>query len=206
MTTQVQVIGAGGHARVVISTLGEAGYDVVAAWDDDPATWGTRCLGVEIRGGLAELRARPAMPAIVAIGDNRTRARVVASLDLPWLVAVHPRAWVDRTAQLGPGTVVFAGAIVQPQAVIGAHAIVNTAATVDHDCQIGDFAHLGPGTHLCGNVAIGTGALLGVGACARPGGSVGAWATIGAGGIVVGAIAAGVIAVGVPAKPRVEGR
>ena len=206
MTAQAQVIGAGGHARVVITTLGEAGFEVVAVRDDDPATWGTRCLGIEIRGGLAELRARPPLPAIVAIGDNRTRARVVASLALPWAVAVHPRAWVDRTAQLGPGTVVFAGAIVQPQAVIGAHAIVNTAATVDHDCRIGDFAHLGPGTHLCGNVAIGSGALVGVGACARPGASVGDWATIGAGGVIAGTIAAGVTAIGVPARALPERR
>jgi len=204
--SQAQVIGAGGHARVVISTLVDAGHDVIALWDDDPKSWGTTRLEVPVRGGLDELRAQPSQWTVIAIGDNRTRSRIAATLELPWLTVVHSRAWVDRTAKLGAGTVVFAGAIVQPQAEIGAHAIINTAATVDHDCRVGDFAHLGPGVHLCGNVAVGEGALVGVGACARPGSRIGAWATIGAGGAVAGDIAPGVTAVGVPARSVSENR
>ncbi len=202
----VQVIGAGGHARVVISTLREAGHTVTAVWDDDPATWGTRCLDAPIRGGLAELATQPALPTVIAVGNNRARAAIAATLELPWSSVVHPRAWVDRTARLGAGTVVFAGAIVQPQVEIGAHAIVNTAASIDHDCRIGDHAHIGPGVHLCGDVVVGAGTLPGVSSCARPGARIGEWAIVGAGSVVVRSVASNTTVVGVPATPIAERR
>lgn len=198
MATRVQVIGAGGHAKVVIATLLDLGVEVTAVWDDAPSA--PACLGVPVRGKVAE--ADPAIPAILAIGDNRARARLAGALALPWHVAVHPTAYVHATASLGPGTVVFAGAIVQPGAVIGAHAIINTAASIDHDCRLGDFVHVAPGVHLSGAVALDDGVLIGVGACAKPGARVGAWSVIGAGAAVVSAIPAEVTAVGVPARVK----
>ncbi len=58
---------------------------------------------------------------------------------------------------------VFAGALVQPDAVIGDHVIVNTGATIDHDRIVDDCAHLAPGVHLAGSVQVGEGAFLGIG-------------------------------------------
>ncbi len=198
MRLQVQVLGGGGHAKVVVSTLEQAGHEVVAVWDDDPARRGTRILGVKVAGTIAESPAD--VPTVIGIGDNRARARVAAAYERPWLSVVHPRAWVHSSATLGRGTVVFAGAIVQPEALLGAHVIVNTGASVDHDCRIADHVHLGPGVRLCGAVKLGEGALLGVGAVARPGAEVGAWATVGAGAVVIQPVDAGATVVGAPAR------
>lgn len=199
MTRRAQVLGAGGHARVVIATLQDSGVDVVAVWDDDAARHGSLLDGVEIRGAIAD--AAPDLDTIVAIGANRARA-AVGSRSLRWGTAVHPTAYVHRSARLGPGTVVFAGAIVQPGAVLGAHVIVNTGASVDHDCQVGDYVHLAPGVRLCGNVSVGEGALIGVGAVARPGAEVGPWATVGAGAVVIERVPPETVVYGVPARPR----
>src|SRR5687767_3441040 len=70
------VIGAGGHAKVVISTLEAAGHKVTGVYDDDRAKWGTQILGVRVRGGLAQLGFGFRGQAVIAIGDNATRARV----------------------------------------------------------------------------------------------------------------------------------
>jgi sugar O-acyltransferase (sialic acid O-acetyltransferase NeuD family) len=196
----VQVLGAGGHARVVVATLLDLGHNVSSVWDDDPRSHGTTCLGVAIRGAIGE--APRDVETVIAVGSNAARARLAREHGFPWASAVHPRAYVHPTAQIGAGSVVFAGAIVQPQAVLGDHVIVNTAASVDHDCRLGDFVHIGPGVHLCGDVRIDEGALLGVGAVARPGTRIGAWATVGAGAVVVEAVAAGATAIGVPARSR----
>src|SRR5262249_58040314 len=112
-----------------------------------------------------------------------------------------PTAWVHPSVTIGAGTVIFAGAVIQPDATIGAHVIVNTRASIDHDCVLGDFVHVAPGVGLAGNVTLEEGAFLGIGAAAVPGSRVGAWATVGAGGVVIQPIAAGVTAVGVPARP-----
>ena len=61
------------------------------------------------------------------------------------------------------GSVIFAGAVVQPGTTLGRHAILNTGCSVDHDCLLGDHVHLCPGTHLAGTVRVGAGTMLGAG-------------------------------------------
>lgn len=196
----VVVIGSGGHAKVVIATVRAAGGDVVSAWDDDEARWGQEVLGVPIKGPISA-EAIGGSPAIVAIGDNRTRGSVAAALRATWITACHPSAVVHPSSSLGPGTVVFAGCVVQPDTTIGAHSIINTGASVDHDCIIGDFVHVGPGVRLCGGVTVDEGVLLGVGAKVAPNVELGPWSTAGAGAVCVVDVTGETTVVGVPARP-----
>jgi sugar O-acyltransferase (sialic acid O-acetyltransferase NeuD family) len=201
-TDALGVIGARGHAKVLIAAARAAGFDVGAAFDDDPALAGGAVLGVPVRGVVSAAAGWPG-PLVVAIGDNAIRKRLVLALGARrWASVVHPRAWVHESVRIGAGSVVFAGAIVQPDAVLGDHAIVNTAASVDHDCRIGDFGHVGPGAHLSGSTILEDGAFLGTGSATRQGVRIGAWTTVGVGGVVVRDLPPGVVAVGVPARPR----
>lgn len=200
--SEVVVMGAGGHAKVVISTLQAAGHTVVAAYADDEARWGCEILGVPVRGPLAAAGEAGVASGVIAIGCNETRKKVARVVNLRWLTVVHPAAWVAPDAQLGEGTVVLAGAIVQPGCVVGRHVIINTAATIDHDCVIKDCAHIAPGVHLAGNVRVGEGAFLGIGCTAIPSRKIGAWTIVGAGAVVVRDLGDGVIAYGVPARAK----
>ena len=198
------VVGAGGHAKVVLATLRALGVPVAGLLDDSPAARGREVLGAGVLGPSA-LLAEHAGPAVLAVGSNVARQRLAeAFAGAEWLVAVHPRAVVHESVRLGEGAVVFAGAVVQPDAVIGRHAVVNTGATVDHDCVLGDYAHVAPGVHLSGGVRVGEGGFLGVGACAAPGVTVGAWGVVGAGAAVVRDLPPGATSVGVPARPLVR--
>ena len=123
--------------------------------------------------------------SVVAIGHNKTRKRVAeteAAGD-SFLTLVHPFSWVADDAQIGEGTVVMAGVVVQPRCVIGRHVILNTGCSVDHDCRIGDYAHIAPGVHLCGGVTVGEGALMGVCSCAVPEAKILAWSLVKAGSV-----------------------
>jgi len=197
---EIVIVGAGGHAKVVIATIRAAGGEVVAAYDDDEGRWGSRVLGVTIRGTASEAELS-GVPAVIAIGDNRARQTVADQIPADWMTVLHPSAIVHPSASIGRGTVVFAGTVIQPEAAVGDHVIVNTAASIDHDCNIGDFVHLGPGARLCGGVTVREGALLGVGAKVAPGVSIGPWATVGAGGVCVTDVAESSTVVGVPARP-----
>jgi sugar O-acyltransferase (sialic acid O-acetyltransferase NeuD family) len=198
----IAVIGAGGHAKVVIATLQALGIKVGAVFDDDPRRWQTTILDVAVRGPISALMETDYRAAIITIGNNGVRERVSEELkNLEWLTAIHPQSYVHPSVQIAEGTVVSAGAVIQPDVIIGSHVIVNTGATVDHDCVLGDYVHLAPGTHLAGGVQVGRGAFLGIGAVVIPYRRIGDWATIGAGGVVVKDIADNVTAVGVPATP-----
>lgn len=198
----VIVIGGGGHARVLISTLKGVGWSVEAIYDDDAATWGKDVFGVRVVGPISALTDFGGRPGLLAIGECATRKAVAGQLELRWVTLVHTRAYLDPDATAGPGTVLCAGAVVQPGAILGSHVIVNTGATVDHDCKVGDFAHIAPGSHLGGSVRVGTGTLIGLGAAVAPGVAIGDWSVVGAGAVVVRDIPAGVVAFGAPAKAR----
>jgi len=199
---KIFILGAGGHAKVVLSVAQACGRRVTALLDDAPAKHGTQVLGVPVAGDLARLPDH--VQAIAGIGLNATRRAIIVRLATftNWLTLIHPRAWVAPGVEIGPGTVIMAGSIVQPGSKIGAHSIINTGAIVDHDCIIGDFTHVAPGAHICGGVQIDEGAFVCVGASIAPYLKIGAWSVIAAGAVVLQNIASQVLTAGVPAKTK----
>ena len=198
----VLVVGAGGHAKVVIATLRALEIDIAGCLDDDPDRVGQTVLGVTVLGPIERVNTHGGQ-VVLGIGDNAVRRQLVDEyLDVEWISVVHPAATVHDSVELGHGTVVFAGAVLQPDVQVGRHAIVNTSSSIDHDCRVGDFAHLAPGVHLSGGVTIEEGGFLGVGSCAVPGTTIGAWGVVGAGAIVIHDLPPNVTSVGMPARPR----
>jgi len=197
---KVAVIGAGGHAKVVIATILACGHEVACAFDDDGAKSGRLLLGVPVTGDASAVE-RAVANGMLAVGNNRTRMALAPRFEkLIWITAVHPSSTVHASTFVGAGTVVFAGAVIQPEVVIGGHVIVNTGAVIDHDCVIGDFAHIAPGAVLAGGARVGVGSLVGLGSRVLPGITVGSWATVGAGAVVTRDVADGTTVVGVPAS------
>jgi sugar O-acyltransferase (sialic acid O-acetyltransferase NeuD family) len=198
----LHVLGAGGHAKVVIATARAAGYTSIEVHDDSDDRQGTMLLGIPVTGGLGAILEAPDALAVLAIGDNATRARLAGTARCRFESLVHPSAHVESSAVLGPGVVVFAGVVIQPDCRLGDHTIVNTGATIDHDCLLGRAVHVAPGCHLAGNVTLGEGAFLGIGTVVIPGRTIGEWAVVGAGAAVIHDLPSRALAVGVPARPR----
>ncbi len=197
---RIAVLGAGGHAAVIVATLHAMGRTVAALFDDSPKNWGKNVLGVPVRGPIAAVRESTCTRAIIGVGDNGLRKRISHEIEIEWTTAVHPFSSVHPDVTLGPGTVVFAGGIVQAGARIGAHVILNTRASVDHHCHVGDYAHIAV-AHLGGGASIGEGVFLALGSIVLPGLHVGDWAVVGAGAVVTRNVAPATTVVGVPARP-----
>jgi sugar O-acyltransferase (sialic acid O-acetyltransferase NeuD family) len=180
----VQILGAGGHAKVVVGACIASNIKILGIYDDNLDHAGTTILGIPVKGTTHEASAN--IPTLIAIGSNHARKTIAKEKDMTWAKAlVHPHAWVAPSARLGAGTIVCAGAVVQPDATVGDHSIVNTSASIDHDCNIGSFVHIAPGVHLCGNVNVGECSLLGVGSVAIPGVTIGANVIVAAGATAI---------------------
>lgn len=193
------IIGAGGHAKVVVATAMNAGYEVLGLIDPRPELRGATTLGAPIHADDAALTEDALV--LVAVGDNRARARLAGSYATRrFATVVHPRAEIAEESSVGEGTVVFAGAVLQPGATVDRHAIVNTGAIVEHDCRLADYVQIASGATLAGTVTVDEGAFVGAGATVLPGVRLGAWCVVGAGAVVVEDVPEGTTVVGVPAR------
>jgi sugar O-acyltransferase (sialic acid O-acetyltransferase NeuD family) len=203
----VAILGAGGHGRVVLDILLQAGHEVACLLDSNPQLHGRRIDGVEVIGGpdrLPELPARDVDGVVVAIGDNgvrRAMAQQVSTAGLRLVNAVHPSANLARTVSLGRNVVIAAGALVCAHCQIGDSVILNTGCVVDHESMIGTAVHICPGVKLAGHVTIEAGVFVGLGASVIQNVRIGTEAVVGAGSVVIRDVPAMTTVVGVPAQP-----
>jgi len=200
----ILIIGAGGHGQVVADifrTLCPAGD--LGFLDDDRRHHGLSYVETPVIGGVNRVHDVAHDAVVVALGDNAVRARVFATLAAAgeqFATAMHPRSIVARDVEIGDGSMISAGAIVNTGSTIGRNVIVNTGATVDHHTVVGDHVHIAPGVHMGGDVRIGEGALVGIGAVVLPRVTIGAWSTVGAGAVVTRDVLPGTTVIGIPAR------
>ncbi len=200
------VYGAGGHAKVIIDILQLNHIEVAAVLDDNPELNNKTCMGYPIstpQKTLEKLHEKGIQYGIIAIGNNKIReekGKLIRSWGYDLITAIHPSTTLARTAEVGKGTAVMAGVIVNSDSVIGENVTLNTGCTIDHDCRIGNCAHISPGVHLGGTVTIGERTHIGIGAAVLPNLTIGKDVMVGGGAVVIHDLPDGVTAVGVPAK------
>lgn len=184
----IVVLGAGGHARVIVDLIREGHRDLtpIGALDDAHSP-SADVLGIPVIGrssSLAVLRERGIELAALGVGavtHNASRVALYESLRasgfrVPNLI--HPRASVERSVRMGQGNQIFAGAVIGSNARLGDNVIVNSGVVVSHDCVIGSHVHLTPGAILAGGVRVGENTVVGMGVTVYLGVSIGRDAVI----------------------------
>jgi UDP-perosamine 4-acetyltransferase len=201
----VFLVGAGGHAGSVADIIIQSGeYNIVCMLDNEIKARAD-LYGIPIINEchLKELYDWGIFKGIVAIGDNRIRARISEQLlkrGFELINAVSKHSYVSAYSKLATGIAIMPNATVAAGAFIGAGTIVNTNASVDHDCRIGDFCHIAPGSTLCGNVMVGNGTFICAGAKIIDKITIGSNCVIGAGAVIIHNAADNETMVGVPGK------
>lgn len=185
------LIGGGGHCKAAIDVLEAAGVHIAGVLER-PGAYLTNVLGYPVLGDDHVLSALVAQghTALVTIGqiksaEPRIRAfevAMAAGAQMPNVVS--PRAHVSRHTELGDGTLVLHGAVINAATHIGCNVIVNSLALIEHDVEVGDHCHVATGARVNGNVTLGAGCFVGSGAVLRNGITIGAGSVIGAGVVI----------------------
>ena len=190
----VVVIGAGGHAAVLVASLFRLGVSILGATkrvgDENESE-----LGIPIIGDDSVLEKMQPSEVMLVNGIGMTSSAQAAryqaasrlrSLGFRFRPVLDPTSIVAAGVEIKEGAQVLAGAVIQPRTVIGIDTIVNTGACIDHDCEIGAHSHICPGVTITGNVRIGSGSLIGAGTIVTPGVSIEKNSMIKAGSLVNG--------------------
>ena len=142
----------------------ECGHKVAGFIDDFNA-------GENILGTFSEVQVSygPADYSIaIAIGSDDLAARwavydkvLKAGYQCPPLI--HPASYVDRTASVSNGAIIFPGCVVGYRSTIDELAVLNHAAVVSHDCNVGQNVFVCPNASICGFSKVGRDSFVGAG-------------------------------------------
>lgn len=195
---KLTIIGASGHGKVVADVAVHCGYDEIEFLDDDETL--TKC-GAWFVAGRCEMADEIENDLFVAIGNSSTRKKLLERYSYKRLVSlIHPNSYIADGVEIGKGSVVMAGAVINPDVKIGDGCIINTSSSVDHDCVVGSYCHISVGAHLCGTVVVGDETWIGAGATVSNNVNICGGCMIGAGAVLIKDIEIPGTYVGVPAR------
>jgi sugar O-acyltransferase (sialic acid O-acetyltransferase NeuD family) len=192
MSKPVLVIGAGGHAAVLIEVLLELNHTIIGLVAIDKPENKPVFFGIPYYSSDEDVLAFEKDKVLLANGigslpGSNLRLKVhqkFNQLGYDFITVISPRAIVSQYSTYSEGVQVMPGAIVNANTFIGVGTILNTGAIVEHDCYIGPHNHIAPGVTLSGNVSTGAYVHIGTGACVIQSIEIGDNTVVGAGAMV----------------------
>ena len=206
MTRSIAIVGAGGHARSVANVIFSLPEYRLVSFLDTPLTKREEIFGVPVIELPEPMSGLPGLDVeCIAFGrgNNFLRSKrmdQMASFGIPFPALIHPGAHVGHDVEVGAGTMVMPGAILNVSARIGRGCVINTGSIVEHGTLVGDFSNIAPGAAVASNVRLGSHVFIGIGATVNGGLTIGDNTVVGAGAAVVKDLEPGILAVGVPAR------
>jgi sugar O-acyltransferase (sialic acid O-acetyltransferase NeuD family) len=200
---ELLIIGASGHGKVVADIAMKMNrWETILFLDDDESLKSS--MGIEVIGKSSDAyKYINNYDIFVAIGNNLVRERIQEQLldacaSIPTLI--HPYSIIGEWVELGIGSVVMAGSVINCCSKIGNGCIINTGTTIDHDNILEDYVHVSPGAHLAGTVNVGKRTWIGIGSSIINNINITSNCIIGAGSVVLNDINESGTYIGIPAK------
>ena len=142
------LIGDGGHAREIMSQMGE----ILTRFVDDKYCKNNDPLVLPL-SKFSPLD----FEIMIAVGSSEERASIALRLpdETKYFSYKHHTASIFGDCKLGTGYFIGANCILTTDIEIGDHLLLNRGNHIGHDCKIGNFFSAMPGAIVSGNVNIG---------------------------------------------------
>ncbi|NOU79235.1 transferase [Paenibacillus sp. LMG 31459] len=140
---------------------------------------------------------------VCAVGNPIDKSNIVKRLEkknVTFTNIIHPTAIIGSGVQLGLGIVLCPYTVISVNAKLGDHVAVNICSTIGHDSKIGEGTIISSHCDVTGFCELDERVFLGSGARLLPNSKIGAFATVGAGCVVLNEVEPYKTVAGVPAK------
>lgn len=141
---------------------------------------------------------------LIGIGYKHLEAKAkifnLLSVKIPFGKIVHSTSWIDKTAVIESGCVIYPGCVIDAKSVIQSNVLLNVGCVVAHDTVIGNHTFLSPRVAVAGFVTIGEQCIVGINATIIDNIKISDKTQIGGGTVVIKNIEKSGLYVGNPAK------
>jgi len=209
---RVVILGAGGFGREVADLIEQCnrqgGLYEFEGWivDSKYGDPGTIINGKPILGDLDWLCRNGSggrLAALLGVGSGALRKKWATACEAAGVEiasAIHPTVEISKTAVIGKGLVACRLVGIMCNSVIGDYCQLNVFSHVAHDCKFGDYSTTAMGVRIPGYVTVEEGVYFGSGVDFVPPLTIGKWATIGAGAVILKDVLPGTTVVGNPGR------
>ena len=208
---ELVIVGCGGFGREVADVISAINAqaptsDLVGFVDDDPSSEDIERiarLDLPLLGTVAGALAGPARQYALGIGSGPVRRLLDRRFEAAgWAapVLVHPQASIGADVDLGPGTILCAGARLTTNIHLGRHVHVNLNSTIGHDTSLLDYVTVNPLVAVSGGVTIGEATMLGTHCAVLQNVEIGRDSVVGGSALVIRDVGDKAIVKGVPAR------
>lgn len=200
------IIGGGDFAKQVLSIMhNQDKYTVVGFYDDftDAVDFDT----IPILGKLdkieSDFNANKFDFIFFAVGYNRLQYKksLIERFNfIPLATIIHPTAFIERDAEVGPGCLIYPFAYVGPRVQLNKCVVVNVYSYLPHDNRVGTCTFLSGGINIGGKVNIGECCFIGIGVTTNDSLDIGDNIFLGSNTLVLKSISQSGTYVGSPAR------
>lgn len=213
---KLAIFGTSGFSKEVLDIAIDQGYDkFVFLTHDENISGNVLGFPIENERHINKL-AQEGFEFVIAAGSGDIRERIFKKYpDLSYPNLIHSSV----TCGYGmkdifsgiKGAIFAAGVRITTGCKFGNFIVLSLNATIGHDSQLDDFVSVMPGVNISGNVHLCTKSYVGTGATVLQGKDeqnkmiIGSQSVVGAGSVVVKAVAENVVVIGAPAKELKRG-
>lgn len=165
MSENFFIVGAGGHARSLISLIENSNHKISGIYDESYRDFSfKKVCEILVVGNINHIKNNDKL--ILAIGDNKPRASVYFDFheNIYSENLIHPLAKIEKKVKIGRSNQIFANSYINGYCEIGENNIINTGSIIEHEVILGNHNHVSVGVVLAGRVTIGNFCFIGAGA------------------------------------------
>ena len=173
---KILIIGVGGHAKVILSEIIQIKGNRIIGFIDEFKKKNTiiesyKNKQYKVLGRIKDLKkiVDKNTFGIIGIGTNFNRKKVSEEINkiFNWATIISKNSKINGNVEIGKGSIIVSGSVVNTGTKIGEHCIINTSSSIDHDNTFKNYSSTGPGVITGGNVKLGQCSYLGIGSTVK---------------------------------------